>query len=69
MQNAKLKEYLNKLELKMVTNNDFTQIITNKDNYVKIKYNQAFIKQNSTEKIIESISFLLHQCFHHVHLT
>jgi hypothetical protein len=50
MQNAKLKEFLNKLESKGVTNNNFTQIITNKDNYVKIKYNQAFIKQNSTEK-------------------
>ena len=24
---------------------------------MKIKYNQAFIKQNSTEKVIESISF------------
>jgi hypothetical protein len=57
MQNAKLKEFLNKLESKGVTNNNFTQIITNKDNYVKIKYNQAFIKQNSTEKVIESISF------------
>jgi len=57
MQNAKLKEFLNKLESKGVNNTDFSQIITNKDNYVKIKYNQAFIKQNSIEKVIESISF------------
>ena len=57
MQNIKLKEFLGLLEGKGKKNNDFIEIISNKDNYIKIKYEQIMNKQNTIEKIINSIYF------------
>lgn len=53
IQNIKLEEFLEFIEKKGEPNKDFTEITSNKDNYVKIKY----AEDNIIKKYINSIQF------------